>query len=951
MNFEKMNALAHLVSATVNRTTIGVALLASVPGISTLAHAQDECVQAVPLTVGTPVTFTFTSTFPTASASIPVNTQCADGTLLWTETTPDLWYSFVAPSNGLLTLDTCEADPFNSADTSLVLYTGDCGSLVQVACNGDFFGFNPAGTCSHTTARINSYLVIAGTTYWVRVGSIDGSLGTILPGHITATMSKVGGWGQTGSGQISAPSALGLPSKISAGTQHVLGLSGGVVFAWGNNGSGRATVPAGLGTVIDISAGGSHSLALRSGGTVAGWGLDTSLRATGGSTVTNAVAIAAGGSHSLAALATGTVFGWGVNTNGQITIPAGLTGVVKVTAGVSHSVALRSNDAVTAWGLNTSGQATVPGGLVATKIASSASSGHTLALRANGTIIGWGLNTSGQTNIPAGLTGMIDVAAGAAHSIALFADGTVATWGSNNSGELTVPSNLGPSNIVAAGAGYSLTVFNEDALDLCPNDPNKLRPGQCGCGVADTDTDSDGTADCNDGCPTVAGLLAPRTFFADVDLDTFGNAASTTAFCSLTAPEGFAANSTDCDDASLLYADADNDTYGAGAPTACGVALNTDCNDSDAAINPGATEICDAANVDENCNALADNADATAADSGKSNFFADSDADTYTVAAATRYCDIVTGYLAAVSAPIDCNDSVAAINPGATEICDAADVDENCNNIADNADIGASDASKSDFFADSDSDTYTAGSATRYCDIVTGYFATVSASIDCNDSDAAINPAATEICDAANVDENCNNLADNADSSAADAGRSDFFADSDSDSYTVATATRFCDIAAGYLALVSPSIDCNDAVAAINPGAAEICDAADVDEDCNALADNADLGATDATKSDFFADSDSDTYTVASATRFCDIAVGYLALVSASIDCNDSVAAINPGATEICDAANVDENCNTLADNADIGATDATKSDFFADSDSDTYTVAAATRYCDIVTG
>ncbi len=949
MKFEKMNALAHLVSATVNRTTIGLALLASVPGISTLAHAQDECAQAVPLTVGTAVTFTFTSTFPTASASVPVDTQCADGTLLWTETTPDLWYSFVAPSNGLLTLDTCEADPFNSADTSLVLYTGDCGSLVQVACNGDFFGFNPAGTCSHTTARINSYLVIEGTTYLVRVASIDGSLGTILPGHITATMSNVGGWGQTGSGQISAPSALGLPSKISTGTQHVLGLSGGVVFAWGNNGSGRATVPAGLGTVIDISAGGSHSLALRSGGTVAGWGLDTSLRATGGSTVTNAVAIAAGGSHSLAALATGTVFGWGVNTNGQITIPAGLTGVVKVTAGVSHSVALRSNGAVTAWGLNTGGQATVPGGLVASKIASSASSGHTLALRENGTIIGWGLNTSGQTNIPAGLTGMIDVAAGAAHSIALFADGTVATWGSNNSGELTVPSNLGPSNIVAAGAGYSLTVFNEDALDLCPNDPNKLRPGQCGCGVADTDTDSDGTLDCNDGCPTVAGLLAPRTFFADVDLDTFGNAASTTAFCSLTAPEGFAANSTDCDDASLLYADADNDTYGAGAPTACGVALNTDCNDSDAAINPAATEICEAANVDENCNNLADNADSGAADAGRSDFYADSDSDSYTVAAATRFCDIAAGYLVLVSASIDCNDSVAAINPGATEICDAANADENCNNLADNADIGATDASKSDFFADSDADTYTVATATRYCDIVTGYLAAVSAPIDCNDAVAAINPGATEICDAADVDENCNTLADNADIGATDASKSDFFADSDSDTYTVATATRYCDIVTGYLAAVSASIDCNDSNAAINPGATEICDALDTDENCNGFADNADNGAAIASKSAFFADADADTYTVADPSLFCDIpATGYIFVKSVLVDCNDTNNTAYPGAVENCANDGVDNNCNGEA-LADDEAADSIS--YCADIDSDGFGAGPIVKCCTTLVG
>lgn len=38
--------------------------------------------------------------------------------------------------------------------------------------------------------------------------------------------------------------------------------------------------------------------------------------------------------------------------------------------------------------------------------------------------------------------------------------------------------------------------------DLCPSDPIKESPGQCGCGTPDTDTDSDGTADCNDACPS-----------------------------------------------------------------------------------------------------------------------------------------------------------------------------------------------------------------------------------------------------------------------------------------------------------------------------------------------------------------------------------------------------------------------------------------------------------------
>ena len=456
----------------------------------------------------------------------------------------------------------------------------------------------------------------------------------------------------------------------------------------------------------------------------------------------------------------------------------------------------------------------------------------------------------------------------------------------------------------------------------------------------------------NDLCPTNAAMLAPTTYYTDADQDGFGAAGSPNTVCQTTAPAGSVTNSTDCNDALVMYNDSDADGYGTAIKVACnGANLNTDCNDAVAAINPGATEICDASNVDENCNGLADNADATAADAGKTDFYADIDNDTYTLAPATRFCDLAAGYLMSVSASIDCNDAVAAINPGATEICDLANTDENCNGLADNADSGAADAGKSNFYADADSDTYTVALATRFCDIVVGYRASVSASIDCNDAIAAINPGATEICDLANTDENCNGLADNADSGAADLGKTNFYADIDNDTYTLASATRFCDIVSSYLASVSASIDCNDNNASINPGATEICDASNVDENCNGFADNADSGAADAGKTNFYADIDNDTYTVAAATRFCDIVSGYLVSVSASIDCNDAVAAINPGATEICDAANTDENCNGLADNADSGAADSGKSNFYADADSDTYTVATATRYCDIVVG
>ncbi|MBN2499054.1 MAG: hypothetical protein JXR96_30975, partial [Deltaproteobacteria bacterium] len=40
-----------------------------------------------------------------------------------------------------------------------------------------------------------------------------------------------------------------------------------------------------------------------------------------------------------------------------------------------------------------------------------------------------------------------------------------------------------------------------DCIDGCPNDPDKIAAGVCGCGVPDTDSDSDGTPDCNDCAP------------------------------------------------------------------------------------------------------------------------------------------------------------------------------------------------------------------------------------------------------------------------------------------------------------------------------------------------------------------------------------------------------------------------------------------------------------------
>jgi len=49
----------------------------------------------------------------------------------------------------------------------------------------------------------------------------------------------------------------------------------------------------------------------------------------------------------------------------------------------------------------------------------------------------------------------------------------------------------------------------ERERDGCVDDPNKDKPGVCGCGVPDIDTDGDGTLDCLDGCPHHASKTTP----------------------------------------------------------------------------------------------------------------------------------------------------------------------------------------------------------------------------------------------------------------------------------------------------------------------------------------------------------------------------------------------------------------------------------------------------------
>jgi hypothetical protein len=511
----------------------------------------------------------------------------------------------------------------------------------------------------------------------------------------------------------------------------------------------------------------------------------------------------------------------------------------------------------------------------------------------------------------------------------------------------------------------------------CNDSAVAINPGATEiCDASNTDEDCDGTADNAD---TSASTATKSTYYVDSDADTYGSTTSA-KYCDL--PTGYSAVNTDCNDTaaainpgateicdasnsdedcdgaadnndtgasaatkSTYYRDVDLDTYGSTTTGAyCDLpsgysAVSTDCNDTVAAINPGATEICDASNTDEDCDGAADNNDTSASTATKSTYYLDSDGDTYGSTTSAKYCDLPTGYSAVNT---DCDDTTSTRSPGNTEVCDAANVDEDCDSLADNNDTSASAATKSTYYVDSDGDTYGSTVTGAYCDLPTGYAAVTG---DCDDSRSSVSPAATEVCDAANTDEDCDGTADNNDSSAAAAGKTTYYQDSDTDGYGGTTTGAYCDLPTGYSTVTG---DCNDAAVAINPGATEICDAANTDEDCDSLADNADSSASTATKSTYYLDSDGDTYGGTTSAKYCDLPTGYSAV---STDCNDTSSAINPGATEICDAANTDEDCDSLADNADSSASAATKGTYYRDSDADGYGGTTTGAYCDLPSG
>ncbi len=438
------------------------------------------------------------------------------------------------------------------------------------------------------------------------------------------------------------------------------------------------------------------------------------------------------------------------------------------------------------------------------------------------------------------------------------------------------------------------------------------------------DDDCDGLIDDVD--PDVVGQV---TYYADSDGDTYGDPNISITACAQ--PANYVLDNSDCDDqnnaintgateicngidddcdglidqadpsltgSATWYPDTDGDSYGDPTlplvtcnPPAGYVADNSDCDDTDFGINPGAAEICNG--IDDDCDGLIDQADPSL--TGGITYFLDNDSDGFgNDNSIVLSCTALTGY---VTVGGDCNDNSAAINPGATEICN--NIDDDCDGLIDAADPSV--VGGSIWYIDADGDGFgNPNSSTLACTAPTGY---VSNNLDCNDNSTAINPNATEICN--NIDDDCDGLIDQADPDLS--GTVVWYTDNDGDGFgDPANSLLACTAPTGY---VSNNSDCDDSNPNINPGATEICN--NIDDDCDGLIDGADPSLSGGTI--WYADADLDGFGDSNTTIMsCTQPFGY---VNNQLDCNDMDQNISPSNFETCNG--YDDDCDGLIDQAD----------------------------------
>ncbi|MBT3220944.1 MAG: hypothetical protein HN348_17810, partial [Proteobacteria bacterium] len=289
-------------------------------------------------------------------------------------------------------------------------------------------------------------------------------------------------------------------------------------------------------------------------------------------------------------------------------------------------------------------------------------------------------------------------------------------------------------------------------------------------------------------------------------------------------------------DADSWYLDDDGDGYGdklGVAVTACteptGYVLdNTDCDDADADIYPGATEICDG--LDNDCDTEIDEG----LQSQTKDWYLDADGDGYgDPNELVQQCSPPPGY---VDNFADCDDSDDSINPDAEETCDG--VDEDCDGTIDN---DATDAET--WYEDADADGYgNIMSTTDDCNQPKGY---VEDDTDCDDTDANYHPNAPEDCHDTE-DYNCDGVIGDDDADGDGFMACDDCDDTNAAIHPDATEVWYdgidqnCDgndgdqDGDGYNAEQVNGSDCDDLAADVNPGE-EDTDEDGIDQDCDGV--------------------------------------------------------------------------------------------------------------------
>ncbi len=310
-----------------------------------------------------------------------------------------------------------------------------------------------------------------------------------------------------------------------------------------------------------------------------------------------------------------------------------------------------------------------------------------------------------------------------------------------------------------------------------------------------------------------------------------------------------------------------------------GYVVTNDCNDANASIHPGTSETCNS--VDDNCDGNTDEGLTF------TTYFIDADGDDFgddDDPGVSLCADPGAGFS---NNSDDCDDTNSSVNPLASETCN--NIDDNCDG---NTDEGLAFTS---YFVDADGDGYGDNDdpGVSLCADPGVGFSTGTG--DCDDANSAIHPGVIDLCDG--IDADCDGNIDE------DALFTTYYIDFDNDSYGdyLSSGTLFCTIPGSGFSL--NNTDCNDGETGIHPGASEICN--NTDDNCNG---NIDEGLTFDT---WYADTDADFYgDELNTVSTCDGAPsGYIADYT---DCNDAIAAINPGAAEICNG--IDDNCDGNTD-------------------------------------